>query len=237
MGRGTVVFAVFALAVSAGCVRLGFWQLSRLHERRARNAEVLAMMQLPPTGLAAFLSDSARRFQRVALQGHYDFENEFVLTSRSRNGAPGVHLITPLLTGDGTVLVNRGWVYAPDGMRIDTPLWHEVGDARVEGYVDLFAPEERGPVSTSSVTRGVRRLDRDSIAARLPYPVADLIVVQRLDSGEVAATTAGIPVRVEPPPLNDGPHRAYAVQWFAFALVGVVGTAYVLARDRRPTGG
>lgn len=236
MSRGTVAFAVFAIAVSAGCVRLGFWQLSRLQERQARNAQVVAVMQRPPVTLEGLVADPVARFQRVRVEGTYDFGNELVLTSRARNGAPGVHLITPLRTPGGNVLVNRGWVYAPDGMRIDRSLWREDSVTVVEGYVEPFAPPQPGPVSSPSVERGVRRLERDSLAARFPYPVAPAVVVQRLDSGERAATSAGRPVRVEPPPLTDGPHRAYAVQWFAFAVVGVAGTAWVLLRDRRVAG-
>ena len=57
-------------------------------------------------------------------------------------------------------------------------------------------------------------------------------IIRMPDSGEAAALSAGTPVRVDPPPLSQGPHRAYAVQWFAFALVGIVGTGLVLARDR-----
>jgi surfeit locus 1 family protein len=232
-GRGTIFFAVFALAVSAGCVRLGFWQLSRLEERRLRNAEVAARSALPPAPALALAGDSSARFRRVVADGLYDFARELLLTSRARNGAPGVHLITPLLTERGAILVNRGWVYAPDGMRIDAVLWREDSVARVEGYAELFAAPQSGPVSTPSVAAAVRRLDHDSLSARFPYPIAPILIVQRLDSGEAAASAKGTPVRVEPPPLGDGPHRAYAIQWFAFAVVGVAGTAYVISRDRR----
>ena len=39
---------------------------------------------------------------------------------------------------------------------------------------------------------------------------------------------------VPPPVLNDGPHLGYAVQWFAFAIIGLVGGA--LLSLRRGTG-
>jgi surfeit locus 1 family protein len=78
----------------------------------------------------------------------------------------------------------------------------------------------------------VRRLDRDSIVGRLPYPIASVILVQQKDSGEFAAVDRGTPVRVEPPPLDEGSHKAYAIQWFGFALVGIAGTILVLQRDR-----
>jgi surfeit locus 1 family protein len=237
--RGTVFFAIFALLISAGCVRLGFWQVSRLHERQERNAVVLATRDRPAIPVDAVTPETPR-FQRVRVEGQYDFEHELVYTSRARNGAPGVNLITPLRLNDTVaVLVNRGWVYAPDGMRIQRDLWPEDVRARVEGYAEPFADPAAGPVATPSVARGMRRLDRDSIAALVPYHLLPVLVVQRLDSGEATATARGIPVRVEPPPLGEGSHRAYAVQWFSFAAVGLFGTVFVLLRDRhtRPPDG
>lgn len=232
--RGTLFFAIFAVTVSLGCLRLGFWQLERLGERRTRNVQVLARLTESPRPVSDLFGDTAVRFRRATASGRYDFDHEFVLTSRSRNGSPGVHVITPMLSGAGdtAVLVNRGWVYAPDGMRIDLSLYREDTLARVDGFVDVFAVAT-GPVSTPSVERAARRLDRDSLTARLPYPLAPVVLVQRADSGEAAAVAAARPVRVDPPPLDEGPHRAYAVQWFAFALVGVVGTILVVSRDRR----
>ena len=237
--KATVFFSIFALAISIGCIRLGFWQISRLGERRAANALVTARLREPPVPLASLIGDTALRFRRARAVGTYDFPNEFVLTSRSRNGSPGVHVITPLrLAGtDTAVLVNRGWVYAPDGMKVELALYREdTASTEVDGFLERYAIS-RGAVSTPSVARAVRRLDRDSIAARLPYPVAPVILVQQKDSGEFAAVRRGTPVRVEPPPLDEGSHQAYAIQWFGFALVGIAGTVLVLQRDRGRRGG
>ena len=44
IGRGTLAFVVVATAVSLGCVRLGFWQLERLRERRAINSQVTSRL-------------------------------------------------------------------------------------------------------------------------------------------------------------------------------------------------
>jgi surfeit locus 1 family protein len=236
--RGTLAFAGFAMVVSLGCIRLGFWQLERLGERRATNAQVIARLSEAPVPLERLPRNSTVRFRRATATGTYDFANEFVVTSRSRHGSPGVHIITPLRTGAGdtAVLVNRGWAYAPDGMRVDLILFREDSIAVVDGFAEEFAVSQ-GQVSTPSVAHAVRRLDRDSIAARLPYPLAFVVLVQETDSGEANAVNRGTPVRVEPPPLDEGPHRAYAIQWFAFALVGIVGTLLVLQRDRtRRTG-
>jgi surfeit locus 1 family protein len=231
--RVTLAFAVFAVAVSLGCIRLGIWQLQRLDERRARNAQIMGRLGEASVALETLRTDSVVRFRRVRASGRYDFANELVLTSRSRHGAPGVHILTPMRTGAGdtAILVNRGWAYAPDGMRVDLTLFREDSNAVIDGFVEEYATAQ-GQVSTPSAANAVRRLDHDSIGARLPYPLAPIVLVQRLDSGEFVAVDRGTPVRADPPPLGEGSHRAYAIQWFAFAFVGIVGTFLVLNRDR-----
>jgi surfeit locus 1 family protein len=232
--KGTLFFTLFALAVSLGCIRLGFWQLERLRERRQTNAQVLARLGEAPLLLENLPRNSSVRFRRVTTTGRYDFANEFVQTTRTRNGAPGVHIITPLRRpgSDTAVLVNRGWAYTPDGMKVDLGVFREDSIAMIDGFVEEFSTAA-GMVSTPSVERAVRRLDRDSIAARLPYPIASVVLVQQKDSGEFVAVDRGTPVRVEPPRLDEGPHRAYAIQWFGFALVGIAGSVIVLQRDRK----
>jgi surfeit locus 1 family protein len=233
VSRGTLGFAAFAVAISLGCIRLGFWQIERLRERREMNDRIISRLGEPAVPLERVPLAGGARFRRATTSGRYDFDNEFVLTSRSRLGAPGVHIITPLRTGRGdtAVLVNRGWAYSPDGMRVDLELFREDTNAVVDGFVEEYTAAT-GAISTPSVPRAVRRLDRDSLAARIPYPLAPVLLVQQLDSGEFAAVDRGSPVRVEPPPLDEGPHRAYAIQWFGFALVGIAGTILVIRRDR-----
>ena len=41
------------------------------------------------------------------------------------------------------------------------------------------------------------------------------------------------PETVAPPGFDDGPHLSYAIQWFSFATIAVVGCVVLLVRDRR----
>lgn len=231
MRRGTIFFAIFAIAVSLGCARLGFWQISRLRQRQARNELVLGRLEAAPVPARALVGDTGNRFRRTTAEGRYDFDHEMVYALRPRDGSPGVNILTPLLISpDTALLVNRGWVYSPDGMTVDLSRWREADTAKVEGFIERFVVTDV-PVSTPSAARAVRRLDLDSIQARLPYRLLPLIVVQQTSAPP--AFVDQTPVRVAPPPLSEGSHRAYAIQWFGFALVGIVGTILVAERDRR----
>ena len=226
MPRRLVAFVALALVLAALFVRLGFWQLSRLEERRARNAEIGQRLALPATPFAEVGAGESHR--RVTVEGDPDFGNEIVHTGRSRNGSPGVHIYTPLrIPGrDTAVLVNRGWMYAPDAATVDLTRASE-SRTRFHG-VTLRLPEAPGGADAqTSSARALRQLNQATVRRVVPYPVAEVFILA-LDS-----TEAGIPARLPAPELTEGPHLGYAIQWFAFALIAVGGAGIVVHRARK----
>lgn len=233
MSWRTRAFVVTALLAAGVFVRLGFWQVGRLNERRAANAQLFERRHLEAAPLAevAAQPDSAR-FRAVALSGRYDYDQQFIWTARTRSGAPGVVFLTPMIpdSGGGAVLVHRGWAYAADGMHVNDTLWREGVHDRVEGFVEVFV-DGTGPVQVPSIPRGIRRLARDSLQSMLPYPIAPVVVVQQVGAG--IQSQVAHPHRLERPTLDEGPHRGYALQWFAFAGITILGTIAVVIRDRQ----
>jgi surfeit locus 1 family protein len=231
------VFVLTALVAVALFVRLGAWQVGRLNERRAQNARLMGRREAAPVALATVASQGSAeaRFRRVRLHGRYDYGSQVIWTARSRNGAPGVAFLTPVVPDSGSanqpaILVHRGWAYAADGMTVDDTLWREGEDADVEGYLEVF-PAGAGPVVIAAESRLVRRLDAESLRTMIPYPVAPMLVIQQKGAGEQPGTVRH-PFRVEAPTMDEGPHRGYALQWFAFAGITVLGTVAVVLRER-----
>jgi len=167
------------------------------------------------------------RFRRVRITGVADYEHELVYAARTHRGSPGINLLTPIrIAGSDTaVLLNRGWVYSGDAATVDLTRWHE-RDSTFEGYVDEF-PRLAGSTFTGKPNI-IARLSYDVVAKALPYPVAPVYVVMTSDS----ATAADRVARLGAPPLDEGPHFSYAVQWFAFALVALIGAAVVVKQAR-----
>lgn len=229
--RRTLAFCALALVASALFIRLGIWQLDRHRERAARNRVVAEAQRRPSVPFADLRADTGMSRYRLAhVEGRYDYEHEIVLASRTHQGSPGVELLTPVrIAGtDTAVLVDRGWVYSPDGTSVDRTRWHEGDVVRVDGYVEQFVPDAdvaRG-ASAAPRRRLVRRATLGAVQALLPYPVSDryLLIV-----GDVGAAK---PVRRGMPLIDSGPHRSYAFQWFAFATIALVGAAIVVHRER-----
>lgn len=211
------LIAIFAL-VALVCVRLGVWQLSRLRERRAANVVALQARSAPPVQLdAQTTGDSSLVERRVTASGRYDHGREVVLRGRVYQGTPGVEVITPLIFEGGrtAVLVNRGFVPAPDAMTVDLDSLQEPGEVKVAGVALPISNGKGMPLARADRTTW-SRLDYEALSARLSYTIAPIYIRQSPDS-----TLRRFPRRLEPPPIDDGPHLSYSIQWFAFAIMAV----------------
>ena len=231
--RLLVIFITCCVLAAALFARLGMWQVSRLREKQAFNALVRAGLDSPVVDFARLPHDAASaRFRRVRATGRWDAAHELVLASRSRAGSPGVHLLTPLRVAgsDTALLVNRGWVYAPDAAKIPDPSRWRVRDDRafVSGFiVQLPSPMPRA--TDAGAAPVVRWVEPAAIARWTGYPVHALQLVQVGDTLPRDST----PARLDAPTLDEGPHRGYAFQWFAFAAIALVGVpVFVLTRGR-----
>ena len=77
----------------------------------------------------------------------------------------------------------------------------------------------------ASIQNGFRWADRNAISQAIPYPIASFYLV--LIGGKVPAN---VPPRIEVPPLDEGPHQSYAIQWFSFATIAIVGMILYVRR-------
>ena len=205
--------------------RLGVWQVDRLKERRAANKAALEARMAPPVRLDGRVPIStALSGRRVWAKGRYDHEHDVVLRGKAYGGSPGVEVVTPLLLdGSGTaVLVNRGFLPAPDAVTAATDSVRELGRVQVYGEA-LPVPTGDGAPLTHGDHTTWARLDREALAARVPYAIAPIYIRQTPDTA-----LPRFPRRLEPLPIDDGPHLSYAIQWFAFSVMTMVFGAVIL---------
>ena len=237
--RSGTRFALIGVCLVAACgaTALGFWQLGRLQTRRALNRVAIAGRSLPPVSLNAPGAHDSLSQRRATAVGRYDYSHAFVLRGRVERDAPGIHLVVPLkLSGSNrAVLVHRGFVPADDALRPDTATIDITpGERTVEGILIAVPDDPAGaaPIVVNGDTTW-HRLDRAAVRARVPYPVLDvyLFETERESRPDQARPW---PVLASLPPLDDGPHLSYMVQWWG---IGAAALAFAFIFGRRERAG
>jgi surfeit locus 1 family protein len=226
---GHVIVIVLTLTFAA----LGFWQLDRNDEKHdlddaAKAAYAAPAPDLPPAGAEPSSGT------RVQATGAYDGDAEVLLRNRVRDGEGGYDVLTALVLDDGTaIVVDRGWVARNrvDNARDD--LAPPTGTVTVRG--PLAAPRSLTADDTVDERDGrltLPRVDLDRIEAETGLELRDVYLVAQYQDPAPADGTPSLPT---PPPSSDVNHLQYALQWFAFALIPIVGWPIVLWRvSRRP---
>jgi surfeit locus 1 family protein len=219
---------ILGAAVAVICVRLGVWQLSRLGQRRALRALVDRRERMSPLDLAAVRgATDSLSYRAAVVRGTFDFAHQMVVTDRVVDGVPAVYVVTPVRYDDRAVLVERGWAPSADGYSAPLDALAEPDSASVTG---VLVPVPRGAVPDSSGwPLHVRRDDPVTLAERLPYPLFPLVLRR---TGATRPLPAGLRL-LTAPALDNGPHLSYAIQWFSFAAIAIVGSVILFWKERR----
>jgi surfeit locus 1 family protein len=222
------------LVVVVTCVRLGFWQLDRLAGRKDANAGVAAAEASPPRPLPDLVAGTddptTLRYRQATAAGTYDPAHEVLLYGRSSlAGVSGNQVLTPLRLDDGSaIVVDRGWIPIDAGVPVAGDAAAPEGRVVVTGV--LFPADSFSTGAGSGAGERITKVDLGAIGATLPYPI---LPVYLLLQHQEPAQPGPLPEPPPLPPLTNGPHLSYAVQWFAFAAIAVVGFVLLLRRDRR----
>ena len=226
--RGAAIVAI-ALLVAATCIALGFWQLARLAERRAHNTAIERERSRDPLLITSGVGRSTiDPYTPVRASGEFDPAHEVLVFGRSLDGEPGHLVVTPLVFDDRTAaLVIRGWVPFDHQTAPVADAEPPEGELTVHGFL---VPDEGDGSVTPDEHGVIARLDVQGIRSSLPYPVLPL-PIQLTQQAQPQATD--LPVPIPPEVLSEGPHLSYAIQWFTFATIAVVGAVILLRRERR----
>jgi cytochrome oxidase assembly protein ShyY1 len=216
---------VLVIVLAATFVALGIWQYNRNSEKQDKVKAAKAAYAAPaPDMSGAGNSPSGSRAQASGTFGAKDV----LLRDQPRKGRFGTDVLTPMLLADGTtVLVDRGWV---PGILANEPPFitpAPTGPAVARGTVHQSRPlTAQDDVRQIGGDLGVPRVDTAAIAQRLGIdrvrPV--WIEAQSLEP----APGPGAPQLPQPPPPDQVNHMEYAIQWWAFALIPLIGWPIVL---------
>ncbi|MBI5823451.1 MAG: SURF1 family protein [Chloroflexi bacterium] len=234
--RQWIFTTLLVFAGTAFCARLGIWQLDRLEQRRAFNAQVESMRATTPLDLNNELPEniSEMEWRAATVTGQYDFENQVALRNQYNGDQYGYHLITPLLFNGTAVLVDRGFIPA-DGNSApsDWREYDEEGMVTVTGQIRLGQGKPAfGGVADALTGSGEmlfvwNNLNVAQISEQLEFPILNIYIQQNLESGDAIPPIPFQPV-VE---LTEGSHFGYALQWFTFAVMLFAGYPFYLRKQ------
>lgn len=240
--RRWILASILVVAAAAVMARLGIWQLDRLAQRRQFNSRVQAQMAQPVldlTGANLSADLTAMEYRPVQVRGEYDFDHQVALRNQaSSDNQPGVRLLTPLrIEGTHTyILVDRGWVPGLESTPQDWRQYDEPGTIEVRGIIRASQSRPDFGWRTDPVPapgEGPLRLwyfpNVERIAGQMPYKLLPVYVQQGPDPSWTALPARSLPVL----DLSEGPHMGYALQWFSFATLLLLGYPfYVRKRER-----
>ncbi len=218
-------------------VRLGIWQLHRADFKEALLRRYAASVSAPVQPFAPIAdAPPADAFPRVRVSGHYLVDRRYLLDNPKHDGRGGVEVFAPFaVTGQSRLLLVDLGFLAGNGTRQAPPL-PPVPSGTVE-LQGLYVPPP--PVGFEMGGNALQRqakwpketifIDPAEVSRDLGRPLLPRMLA--LD-----ADPAAIYVRVHKLDLSamtPARHRAYAFQWFSFALAALV-ILLVLNRRRTP---
>lgn len=234
--RKWILFTILIVLAMVLFVRLGFWQLDRLEQKRTYNATMAERWRETPFDLnAGQLPQNLEQleFRRIQAEGYFDYANQVILKSQLYYDAPGIALVTPFVFADGrAILVARGWVPADQASPQAIAQLEEPAGEPVIGLIKPSQGLPNGQPSTPPATPQKEwfRIDIPAIQAQMPYLLEPGWIQQLPEQGRPIDK---LPIREEPMALDEGNHASYAVQWFSFALIAGFGyIMFVRYRER-----
>jgi cytochrome oxidase assembly protein ShyY1 len=228
-----IVTALLILVLAFVCVELGRWQLHRLDERKARNEVTRSNLAAAPTPVEQIVGPDhvigpQHDWRTVVVKGQYDAAKQVVIRYRNINDRPGFEIVTPLKLDDGTaILVDRGFLPRQAAELAPTSIPAvPSGEVTVTGR--LRRSEQGGHTSGGVPVDGTARLiNGPDFSKALGLTLYDGYVA--LDKQDPASDSAFD--TFPGPEIDNGPHFFYALQWFLFALMAIVGLVYFSRRD------
>ncbi len=211
------------LVFGFACFLLGRWQWSRYDDKQVRATAIAENYTADPVALGSVLPrpdtvlSEDQVWSHVRVTGRYAVTRQLFVRGRSLASQPGLEVLVPLEVGGRLLLVDRGWVANAENAQTlpDVPAAPS-GDVTVTGWL-MPSEQSRGRDLPAGQLASVNTDDARAQLGSPVYPAYLVLGEERTPSGATPAR----PTPLEAPTGDLGPHQAYALQWWATALLGV----------------
>lgn len=207
------------------------WQLGKNTRTSRENNQIASSLNTEPVPLTSVLphQDSSApdsQWRRLTATGHYLPAAEVLVRLRTNDGDPSYEVLTPFAVDGGpTVLVNRGYIKAGEG-------------------VPPFAAPPPGTVTITGRLRDAEPL----MSGKEPFTENGIRQVYSINLTQISQLT-GVPLAgdylqlvdgqpgglgvIALPHLDAGPFLSYGIQWIAFGIVAPLGLGYFVVAEMR----
>ncbi len=227
----SILFSLIALLAIVFCVRLGFWQFDRYQLRHDITQNIKVALSQEAMQLSSSTQKEADAWMKVSIEGRFEPTFQKLFRGHYFQERYGLEVLSLFIPSDSEVApiwVDRGWIETNQDAATTTKIPEPPrGNVTIEGILRKY--------DDASASSG--------IFFALPAPRIgriDELSLQEVFSGETfhkylklqkSASNSGLAITPLTPP-GEGPHLAYAIQWWIFALL-IAGTRIALYKGER----
>jgi surfeit locus 1 family protein len=226
-----VLHTLVVLLLATAMVGLGLWQLKRADYKKSILSQQKTLAQQTPQQYSNINENLMQKYMPVTAIGSFDNQHQFLIDNKTLNGRVGYDVLTPLQIDAPakTILVNRGWV--PRGKtRHEQPVLAPItGIQHITGFFDQPGKPlllSRNNDESNVWPHILQRIDTTEISQALGYPINPYIIQLKQPTDYTYRlhwqVVYGQPSR----------HTGYAIQWFLFAVILLVGDFFLQTRKQ-----
>ena len=226
--RHFIPWLLTGISVAAMC-GLGYWQLERMVQKQQRLASIAQKQSNGTLSLEAALTHSDPRDIIVSVNGQLDGNHVLLLDNQIHNQRVGFDVLAPVYTNAGWLLVNFGWLPAPDLVRTLPNISLSSETRAFEGIISVpgenpLVRETNMSLSTSPTL--IQHIDFSALSGALERKFLPFILhLTTPDPTYVREYKAVV--------MSPEKHLGYAVQWFGLAIAAVAIGGYAISKKGR----
>ncbi len=206
-------------------VALGMWQLERAVLKESIESKFEQRLSEPYLLLSPGVDLKDIEYRKVLIEGSFDNAQNFLVDNQINQGRAGYYVLTPLRLKDSdqVLLVNRGWAPWGEAREEPAPILEPLSTEAIAGIA--FFPSE------PALEMGGVELSEPGAQLRYQLiPYIDIDVLQEPFEGRLLPWVLWLSPQQQdyyvrdwdPVWMRPEKSRAYATQWFAFALIALV---------------
>ena len=203
----SLIYSSMALLI---LVSLGTWQLERLRWKTDNLSSMKESLSLPPLKITGQVIDNIDQysFRRIQLTGNYLYKDNITIYSKVFNKKVGKHLIVPLETQYGIILVNRGFI--PSDFNIENNI--KSGEISINGIVKFQQKINYFTPNNNIIKNEWYYININEVSNFLSLPLLNFYIVEENNIEEKYPVGSQYNINIP----ND--HLQYAITWFSLAL-------------------